>query len=117
VAKEHSPLAPFVISRQVDAPRDRVWKAWSELAPPVAFREIVPPERLVWVQSSSDEAGPRELLSTLTLTEREGKTTVQIEQAPIRPTEAEIRAFDAGRGGLQERWSGTLDKLVAQLAQ
>jgi uncharacterized protein YndB with AHSA1/START domain len=143
-AKENEAIAPFVISRDVAAPRDLVWKAWTEadrlakwwgpkgmtvrvskmdLRPggtyhfalrgpdgrdmwgKWVFREIVPPGKLVWVHSFSDEQGgvtthsmsptwPRETLSTLTLTERQGKTTVQIHWVPIHPSDVERQTFE-----------------------
>src|SRR5262249_7142388 len=115
---------PFILTRVLDAPRELVFKAWTEaerlahwwgpkgfavrvcrldLRPggvflysmrspdgrdmwgKWVFREIVPPERLVFVVSFSDEEGgvtrhpfapdwPLEVLSTLTLTEQDGRT-------------------------------------------
>jgi uncharacterized protein YndB with AHSA1/START domain len=89
-------VKPFVIARVFDAPRDRVWKAWTEVeqmkqwwgpkgftvvhcaldlqpggkghyclrAPDgsdlwgrFVYREIVKPERLVWINSFSDKDG------------------------------------------------------------
>jgi uncharacterized protein YndB with AHSA1/START domain len=156
----------FVISRTFDAPRELVFKAWTEaerlakwwgpkgfvltacaldLRPGGAFhygmrapnggemwgkwvfREVTPPERLVFVSSFSDAAGgttrapfpgefPVEVLSTVTFTESDGKTTLTLRGVPLNATAAE-RAFFAGmhdsmRGG----WGGTLDQLAAFLA-
>lgn len=119
-------VRPFVITRTFDAPRELVWKAWTErdrmmqwfgpkgftmstakldlrpggifhycLRSPdghemwgkFVYREIVAPERIVLVNSFSDEKGgitrhpmsaswPLEMLSTTTLTEKNGKTTI-----------------------------------------
>src|SRR2546423_1599106 len=118
----------FVITRVFDAPRELVWKAWTErerlmqwfgpkgfamstakldfrpggslhycLKSPdgkemwgrFVYREIVAPERIVLVNSFSDEQGgltrhpfsptwPLEMLSTTTFTEQAGKTTMTL---------------------------------------
>jgi len=91
------------------------------------YREIVAPERLVFVVSFSDEAGsvvrhpwapdwPLETLSTLTLVEHEGRTTLTMKGVPINATESERKAFEAGRGSMQQGWTGTLDQFAAYLA-
>ena len=62
------------------------------------FREIVKPERLVFVNSFSDEEGktvrapfnphwPLEVLTTVTFAEHDGKTTVTLRGRPINATE------------------------------
>src|SRR5438105_2667213 len=153
-AEKAAPAAPaapapgreFVISRTFDAPRDRLFKAWTErehlmrwfgpkgFTMPVArldlrpggvflyclrspegqemwgkfvYREVVPPQRLVCVNSFSDQAGgltrhpfsptwPLEMLSTVTFAEQEGRTTVTVRWAPINATEAEQKTFESG---------------------
>ncbi len=98
-----------------------IWGKWT-------FREIVSPERLVVIVSFSDEAGgitrhpwspdwPMETLSTMTLTEHEGKTTLTIRWAPFNATESERKTFAAGHGSMQQGWTGTLDQLAAYLAR
>ena len=137
-------IKPFVIRRTFDAPRDRVWKAWTDrdqlmkwfgpkgfammtakldLRPGGTFlyclrtpdgqdmwgkfvyREIVPQERIVLVNSFSNAAGgitrhpfsatwPLELLSTSRFTESAGKTTVAIEWLPLNPTAEELNTFN-----------------------
>jgi uncharacterized protein YndB with AHSA1/START domain len=90
------------------------------------YREIVRPERLVFVTSFSDEKGgltrhplsptwPLEMLSTLTLSERAGRTTLKIEWLPLSPTEAERKTFEAGQDSMQQGWTGTLDQLSEYL--
>ena len=157
----------FVITRVFDAPRDIVFKAWTErdrlmqwwgpkgftmlsaaidLRPGGVFhygmrtpngdemwgrwifREVVKPERLVFVVSFSDAAGgqtrhpwapdwPMETLSTMTLTERGGKTTVTLTWIPVNATETERKTFAAGHDSMQQGWTGTLDQLAAYLAK
>jgi len=86
------------------------------------FREIDPPNRLVFITSFSDEHGgitdhpmmdqwPRELLSTITFSEHDGKTTVEVEWIPCNATEAERKAFRDGRKSMQQGWSGTFEQL------
>jgi uncharacterized protein YndB with AHSA1/START domain len=98
-----------------------MWGKW-------VYREIAPPERLVFVVSFSDErAGltrhpfsaewPMETHSTVTFAERDGKTEVTVRWVPHNASEAERKAFAAGRDGMRQRWSGTFDKLEDYPAQ
>jgi uncharacterized protein YndB with AHSA1/START domain len=157
----------FVISRDFDAPRDKVWKAWTErdrlmkwfspkgftmtqakldLRPggifhyclrgpdgkdmwgKFVYREVEPPQRLVLVNSFSDEKGnltwhpmsptwPREMLSTTTLVERNGKTTITIRWSPLNPTDAERETFEQSHEGMKMGWTGTFDQLAEYLAK
>jgi uncharacterized protein YndB with AHSA1/START domain len=157
---------PFVIERLLDAPRDKVWKAWTEcerlgwwgpkgvtihdatldLQPGGTFhyrmrtaegtdmwgkwiiREIVPPERLVFVASFSDKAGgltrhplnvdwPLEVLTTVTFAEKDGKTRLTVHWLPINATDAERKTFDASHEVMRGGWTGTLDRLAEYLAR
>ena len=162
-----SDVRPFVIARTFDAPRDLVWKAWTErdrlmhwFSPKgftlstasldfrpggvfhyamrsadgnemwgkFLYREIVPQERLVLVNSFSDKKGgltrhpmsatwPLEMLTTTTFEERNGKTTVTIEWAPLNPTDAERKTFDTSHDGMKQGWTGTFEQLVEYLAK
>lgn len=157
----------FVISRTFDAPRDVMWKAWTEaeqlakwfgpkgitivsskndLRPGGVFhygmrtpdgtvmwgkwiyREIVAPERLVFIVSFSDEKGgvtrhpfspewPLETSSTVTFDEDGSRTKVAIRWTPHNATESERRTFAAGHEGMEKGWAGTLDKLADYLAK
>ena len=158
-------MKPFEISRLYDAPRDRVWQAWTEperlrqwwgprgfkvhtckvdLRPGGTFlygmkapdgsdmwgkfvyREIVAPERLVFVVSFSDPKGgvtrhpgmenwPQYILSTVTFAQQGGKTKVTVQWTPHEATELERRTFEEGRPSMQQGWTGTLDQLSAYL--
>ena len=92
------------------------------------FREIVAPERLVFVNSFSDAEGglarhalhatwPLEMLSTITFAEAGGRTTLTIRWVPLAATEPEIATFEAGRDSMQQGWTGTLDQLARHLAK
>jgi len=157
----------FVISRVFDAPRDLVWKAFTDpehmkhwwgpkgftvrvakmdfrpggsyhycMRSPdgkdmwgkFVYREIVAPERIVFINSFSDENGgltrhpmsptwPLEMLSTFTFTERDGKTTFTVRWTPYNATDEERKTFDGAHGGMTQGWTGTLDQLAEYLAK
>jgi uncharacterized protein YndB with AHSA1/START domain len=157
----------FVISRVLNAPRDLVWKCFTDpahmkqwwgpkgvkvvksemdLRPggtylygmqmpdgPVmwgkfVYREIVPPSKLVFINSFSDEnrgltrhpmspTWPMELLSTFTFEEAgPGKTKFTIRWSPHNATAEERKTFDAGQASMNQGWSGTLEQLENYLA-
>ena len=92
------------------------------------YREIVPNERLVYLNSFSDPEGgisrhplhkdwPLQLLSTITFVERDGKTTVTIRWIPYEATEKERETFEQGKDSMQGGWTGTLDQLEAYLSK
>jgi len=157
----------FVITRVFDAPRELVFKAFSEAErlaqwwgpkgctirvsklefrpggifhysmqfPNGAewwgrfvYREIVAPERIVWVNSFSDEAGnitrapfgetvPLEILNTVTLSEQDGTTTLTLRAGPITATEAERETFDSMHDSMRQGYGGTWDQLAEYLAK
>ena len=157
----------FVISRTFDAPRELLWKAWTERARLMAwfapkgfkmpaakmdfrpggsfhycmespdgnemwgkfvYREIVAPEKIVLVNSFSDESGgitrhpmsatwPLEMFSTFTMTEENGRTTATVHWVPLNATEEERKTFDAAHEGMKQGWTGTFDQLAAYLAK
>jgi uncharacterized protein YndB with AHSA1/START domain len=92
------------------------------------YREIVPPERIVFVNSFSDEHGnitrhpmsadwPLEVLTTLTLAEHDGTTSLILQGRPINATESERTTFEAGRQSMQRGFAGTFDHLDDYLAR
>ena len=97
-----------------------MWGKW-------IFREIVPPEKLVVIASFSDAKGgvtrhplsahwPLETLSTMILTEHEGKTTLTLRWAPYNATAIERQTFDASHDSMRQGWGGTMEQLEAYLA-
>jgi uncharacterized protein YndB with AHSA1/START domain len=160
-------IREFTISRVVNAPLARVWKAWTEeeqlkrwwgpkgndildvkldlrpggtmhygLRSPEGleywgrflFHEIVPEKRLVFVVTFADPQGnvarnpwdmvwPLEILSTVEFTDLGGKTEVTVRWIPVNATEAEEKAFDAGRDSMKQGWGGTLDQLEGQMKE
>lgn len=92
------------------------------------YREIVAPERMVFVSSFSDPDGnitrhpfsaswPLEVLNTVTFSERDGKTTIICSGGPIHATEDERKTFDAGHKSMQSGFRSTYDQLAAYLAE
>jgi len=163
----HMASGDFVITRTLEAPRDLVWKAWTEsdrlaqwFGPKGStithskndlraggiyhygirmpdgmeiwgkwvYREIVKPERLVFISSFSDEKGgttqhpwdanwPRELLSTITFAESGGKTIVTVRWSAHNATDAQKKVFIAGQPSMNMGWGGTFERLVSYLAK
>jgi uncharacterized protein YndB with AHSA1/START domain len=151
----------FVITRVYDAPRERVWQAWTEeerlkqwwspkgfkthtckvdLRPGGMFlygmtapdgtevwgrfiyREIVAPEKLVFVVSFSDPKGgvtrhpwseswPLQTLSTVTFEAAGPKTRVSVHWIPHEASDLERKTFEEGRDSMKQGWTGTLDQL------
>jgi uncharacterized protein YndB with AHSA1/START domain len=137
-----------VISRVFDAPRERVWQAWTdpkmmaqwfgprgftssvpELNARIggqlrivmhgpdghgypmkgAFREVRPPERLVFSNIATDTDGNHLLEgeTTVTLSERAGKTTLMLKSHAVGkvPIAAQMLA------GMEAGWTQSIDKL------
>ena len=98
---------------------------WGKLA----YREIVPPQRMVLINSFSDEAGgttrhpghaswPLEMFSVFTLEEQPGgKTTLTIRWSPHNATEEERKTFDTNHNSMRMGWSGSFEQLEAYLAK
>jgi uncharacterized protein YndB with AHSA1/START domain len=145
----------LTIIRIFDAPRELVFKAWTDskhlaqwwgpkdftnpvcevdprpggalyiemtgpdgVAYPVkgTFREIVPPERLVFTTTSfEDESGNPQLggLNTVTFEDCEGKTRLTLHVTMFKDTAATAWAL----AGMSAGWTQSLDKLVDALAR
>jgi uncharacterized protein YndB with AHSA1/START domain len=92
------------------------------------FREIVPPEKIVFINSFSDENGgttrhplhitwPLEMLSTFTFEDLGGKTHFSLRWSPYNATAEERKTFDEGHQSMTQGWTGTMDQLAAYLAK
>jgi uncharacterized protein YndB with AHSA1/START domain len=88
----------------------------------------VAPERIVFVNSFSDENGaitrapfsdkwPKEVRNTLTLTEEGGKTTLSLHGGPIGVTDEERAMFESMFASMQQGFSGTFEQLEQYLAK
>lgn len=98
-----------------------MWGRW-------IYREIVPPEKLVFVVSFSDENGgitrapfagdwPLEMMGILSLTENAGRTTVTLQSIPLDAGDAQRATFHAGFASMRGGWGATLDQLANYLEQ
>jgi uncharacterized protein YndB with AHSA1/START domain len=98
-----------------------MWGRW-------IYRDVVRPERLVFVTSFSDPEGnitrapfvddfPLEVMSAVMFEEHDGKTTLTMQATPVNASEAERQRFEAFHESMQMGWGGTLDALAAYLAQ
>jgi uncharacterized protein YndB with AHSA1/START domain len=92
------------------------------------FREIVPPRRLVFVNSFSDADAalaappfpmpwPPEMLNRVTFEESGGRTTVTLRSIPINATDEQRRTFREGHSSMNQGFGGSFDQLDAFLAQ
>jgi uncharacterized protein YndB with AHSA1/START domain len=92
------------------------------------YLEMVKPERIVFINSFSDEnAGvtpnpflknfPLETLNIITLVEHEGKTTLTLKGGPINATREEQDAYNSMVQGMQQGFGGTFDQLDEYLAK
>ncbi|MGG3469567.1 SRPBCC domain-containing protein [Neobacillus pocheonensis] len=92
------------------------------------FREISAPEKLVYINSFSDEEGntvrapfspiwPLEVLNTLTLSETDGKTTITHRGGPINASEEERKRFVEEFESMKQGFGGTFDQLDEYLAR
>lgn len=92
------------------------------------YREIEAPERIVFVNSFSDERGgvtrhplhhdwPLEMLSTFFFEDAgSNRTKVTINWVPINESGAERRTFNESRGHMTQGWTGTFEQLERYLA-
>ena len=98
-----------------------MWGKW-------VIREIDQPQRIVFVNSFSDEAGgltrhpgsaqwPLELLSTITFTEQGDQTLVTIRWLPLNASAVEQKTFDEGHASMHQGWGGSLDQLTTYLTK
>lgn len=160
-----SDIKPFTISRDFNAPKDLMWKCWTEIShlekwsgPKGSklkqsthdfktgatnhycmttpdgqetwgiqvFRDIVKPDRYVYINSFADAKGnstrhpmsatwPLEMLTTITLTSLGTKTQVTIEWMPMNANAEEIKTFNDAHEGMKIGWGGSLDTLEEYL--
>ena len=93
------------------------------------YREIAEPERIVFVNSFSDEAGslarapffdgkwPLEVLMTATFAEQDGTTTVTLRSHPIDATDIEVATFASNIESMTQGFGNAFDQLAAYLAK
>src|SRR5713101_4948827 len=132
----------FVISRVFDAPRDLVWKAFTEPARmkhwwgPKGFTVIAskmdlrpggtyhygmkaPDGSAMWGKFVFREvAAPARMVFINSFSdEAGGKTKLAIRWSPHNATTEEQKTFDASHDNMRQGWGGTLEQLTAYLAK
>lgn len=104
------------------------WGEKSDLSK-MEFKEVTPPEKLVWLHSSTDadwntvanpmmENWPRVLLTTVTFEAAGDQTKVRLSVKPVGATEAETTCFAGAMAGLDNGWGKgyqVLDELFEEL--
>lgn len=91
------------------------------------YQEVQAPEKLVWIQSFSDEEGniirapfnphwPLEILNILTLEEVDGKTVLTLQGGPINASTEEQAAYDAMAPMAAQGLEATFDQLANYLS-
>lgn len=90
------------------------------------YQEVIEPEKLVFVQSFSDEEGntirapfnanwPLEIMNIITFEEIDGKTTLTMQGGPVNATAEERAAFDEMAPMVKQGFGGTFDQLAEHL--
>jgi len=96
-----------------------MWGKW-------VFQEIEAPNRIVFVNTFSNKHGnltrhpyvpewPLEILTTTTLSEEDGETTVRLESVPVNASAAEQKVFAGMHEAMTQGWNGTFNQLAAYL--
>ena len=91
------------------------------------YREILAPERLVWVNSFSDEHGglarvpfsdawPTEMLNAVTFAEAAEQTLVTITTRALNATDEEQKTFDTNHENMTQGWGGTTRAYTSRLS-
>ena len=92
------------------------------------YHEIIAPDKIVFVDSFSDEKGnvvrhpfdqnwPLEVINTMTLTEHDDKTILTLRGEPINANELERKTFEEGRESMQQGFAGIWEQLDEYLAK
>ena len=92
------------------------------------YRDVVVPERVIFTNSFSDAKGnavrapfnpnwPLEVLNFVTLTERNGKTTITLKGGAFNATDEERKIFAGAQAMMEQGFKGTFDQLDEYLAK
>src|SRR5690625_18814 len=90
------------------------------------YQEVEEPEKLIFIQSFSDEEGntirapfdpnwPLEIINILSFGEDEGKTALTMSGGPFNATDEERTAYEKMSPMLQQGLNGTFDQLTEYL--
>ncbi|MDF2652109.1 MAG: Activator of Hsp90 ATPase 1 family protein [Paenibacillus sp.] len=92
-----------------------------------AYQEVVAPEKVVFIQSFSDEQGntiralfnanwPLEIMNIITLEEKEGNTILTLKGGPLKASAEEQAVYNGMAPMLQQGLEGTFDQLADYLS-
>ena len=84
------------------------------------YREIIRPQRFVFINGFADAEGERiryamsptwpiEVLNSVTLVEHDGRTRLTLHSTPLNASEIEIETFKAGHESMQQGFGGMYD--------
>lgn len=91
------------------------------------YLQINRPHSIEWINSFADAAGnaikppfegidfPKEIVNKITLTEKDGITTLHLVSTPLNATENELTTFSSFTESMQQGFGGTLNQLEAYL--
>ena len=94
----------------------------------IEYTEVIPPERLVWLHSSSDSDWniipspmmadwPRVLLTTVVFDEEGARTRMRLTWSPHNATEGELTCFAAAIDRMGKGWESGMELLTKLLAE
>ena len=100
----------------------------SEMTGLFVYLEIVPGEKVIFVNSFADKDGhimrapfsptwPLEIYNEIDFSEKDGKTTIVLKGGPIHATPEERKTFEDGFASINEGFSGTFAQLEEYLLQ
>jgi len=92
------------------------------------IREVLPPERLIFIDCFSNEHGgierhpfaptwPQYNLTTVTFEDLGARTRVTVQWTPVHETAEELATFAASHDSMRAGWSGTFDRLAGRVAE
>lgn len=91
------------------------------------YKEIRRPDSICWVNSFANEKGeiikppfdgmdvPREMLVRISLSEKDGVTTLDLFSEPINASESEVSTFHGMMDSMRQGFGGTMNQLEAYL--
>lgn len=92
------------------------------------YQEVMVPDKIVFVNSFSDESGnitrapfsqtwPLEISNTIMFEENNGTTTLSLKGSPINASQEEQETFEANFENVRMGFTGTFDQLVNFLSK
>lgn len=92
----------------------------------LVYHEIAAPDRLIFVNSFTDEAGelirapfwpeyPLEIMNVFTFTEKNGRTTLMMKSSPVNASEEDLRFFASVIPDVEEGFTGTFQRLAGHI--